>query len=224
MDIYFELNEINWRLINLMKIIKIDGNDPEPDKIEIARTAMKKGSIIVYPTDTVYGIGANIFDEKAILKVFSLKKRSINKPISICLSKIEDIGMVAQLDVRTENIIRKILPGPFTIILKKNDNISSLLTAGTDRIGIRIPDNRICIDLTRDFPITSTSANLSGHDIPESPEEVLNQLGSSVDILLDGGIYQHRIPSTVIDMTVYPPEVEREGAGIDIFLESVINR
>ena len=74
MDIYFELNEINWRLINLMKIIKIDGNDPEPDKIEIARTAMKQGSIIVYPTDTVYGIGANIYNEKAILKVFSLKK------------------------------------------------------------------------------------------------------------------------------------------------------
>ena len=74
-------------VIDSMKIIKIDGRDPEPDKIEIARNIMKKGSIIVYPTDTVYGIGANIFDEKALLKVFSVKKRSKNKPLSICLSR-----------------------------------------------------------------------------------------------------------------------------------------
>lgn len=196
-----------------MKIIKIDGTNPNYDKIRIARMAMKKGSIIIYPTDTVYGIGANVFDEKAILKVFSIKKRALNKPLSICISRIEDIKQVAQMDVKAETVIRNLLPGPFTIILKKNDNISSLLTAGSDKIGIRIPDNSICMDLSKEFPITSTSANLSGYDIPESVEGVLKQLGSSIDIMMDAGICKHGIPSTVIDMTVYPPKVLREGAG-----------
>ena len=204
-----------------MKIIKIDGTNPEPDKIKIARMAMKKGSIIIYPTDTVYGIGANVFDEEAILKVFSIKKRPLNKPLSICISRIEDIKHVAKMDGKIETIIRNILPGPFTIILKKNDNISSLLTAGSDKIGIRIPDNNVCMDLSRDFPITSTSANLSGYDIPESADEVLNQLGSSVDIMMDAGICKHGIPSTVIDMTVYPPKVLREGAGT-LCLENIV--
>jgi L-threonylcarbamoyladenylate synthase len=196
-----------------MKIIKIDGTNSEHDKIKIARMAMKKGSIIVYPTDTVYGIGANVFDEKAILKVFSIKKRPLNKPLSVCISKIEDIKHVAHMDAEAETIIRNILPGPFTIILKKNDNISSLLTAGSDKIGIRIPDNSICKDLSKEFPITSTSANLSGYDIPESADGVLEQLGSSIDIIMDAGICKHGIPSTVIDMTVYPPKVLREGSG-----------
>ena len=196
-----------------MKIIKIDGTNPNYDKIRIARMAMKKGSIIIYPTDTVYGIGANVFDEKAILKVFSIKKRPLNKPLSVCISKIEDIKHVAHMDAEAETIIRNILPGPFTIILKKNDNISSLLTAGSDKIGIRIPDNSICKDLSKEFPITSTSANLSGYDIPESADGVLEQLGSSIDIIMDAGICKHGIPSTVIDMTVYPPKVLREGSG-----------
>lgn len=200
-------------VINSMKIIVIDGTEPEPDKIEIARMAMKQGSIIVYPTDTVYGIGSNIFDEKSLLKVFSIKKRSKNKPLSICLSRVEDIKTVAHIDSETEKIIQKILPGPYTIILKKKDNVSPLLTSGTDTVGIRIPDSRVCNDLARDFPITSTSANISGYDVPESAEEVLKQLGSSVDIILDAGICKHGIPSTVIDMTVYPPKIIREGAG-----------
>ena len=200
-------------VICLMKIIVIDGTDPEPDKIEIVRMAMKKGSIVVYPTDTVYGVGSNIFDEKSLLKVFSIKKRSKNKPLSICLSRVEDIETVAHIDTETEEIIQKILPGPYTIILKKKDNVSPLLTAGTDTVGIRIPDNRVCKGLARDFPITSTSANISGYDVPESAEEVSKQLGSSVDIILDAGICKHGIPSTVVDMTVYPPKIIREGAG-----------
>ncbi len=221
MDIYF-----GWKWKNsgelLMKIIKINEDIPEFDKIEIARNVMKQGSIIVYPTDTVYGIGANILDEKAILKVFSVKKRPKNKPLSICVSRIQDINKIAYMDLKTEEIAAKILPGPFTLILKKKNNVSSFLSAGSDKIGIRIPDNKVCRELSRDFPITSTSANISGHDIPESTEEVLKQLGSSVDVILDAGVCKHGIPSTVIDMTVYPPEIIRKGAGYVLFLESMI--
>lgn len=196
-----------------MKIIKIDGIKPEIEKIEIARQAMKQGSTVVYPTDTVYGIGVNIFDEKAILKVYSMKKRSTDKPLSICLSSINEIAMVAKIDVKIMDIIKKILPGPYTIILNKNDKIPCILTAGSEKIGIRIPDNDICQGLSKNFPITSTSANISGQTVPESPDEIVKYLGSSVDVMLDAGVCEHGVHSTVIDMTVYPPEVIRHGAG-----------
>jgi L-threonylcarbamoyladenylate synthase len=196
-----------------MKILKIDGMNPEPDKIEIAKRFIKNGSIVIYPTDTVYGIGANIYDEKALLNVFSIKKRPINKALSICLSKIEDIELVANLNSETEDMVRKILPGPFTLILEKNNDLSSVLTGGSNFVGIRIPDNKVCKELSSDFPITSTSANLSGYPIPESPDGVIKQLDSSIDLLLDAGICKDGLPSTVIDMTVYPPKVKRKGAG-----------
>ncbi|MDD3986120.1 MAG: L-threonylcarbamoyladenylate synthase [Methanobacterium sp.] len=204
-----------------MKIIKINKDILKSDKIEVARTVMKEGSIIVYPTDTVYGIGANIFDEEAILKVFSAKKRSKNKPLSICVSKIQDINNIAYMDLKTSKIADKILPGPYTLILKKKNNVSSFLSADSDKIGVRIPDNEICRELSRDFPITSTSANISGQNIPESVEEVVKQLGSTVEIILDAGICKHGIPSTVIDMTIYPPEIIRKGAGYELFLETM---
>lgn len=197
----------------MVKIIKINEMDQDNKSIEIARKAMKQGSIVVYPTDTVYGIGANIFDEKAILKVYSVKKRTTGKPLSICLSSIKDLEMVAYLDQRTKKFAGKILPGPYTLILKKKDEIPSILTAGSDYLGVRIPDSKICQQLSVDFPITSTSANLSGQTVPESPEDILKQLGSRVDVLLDAGVCKYRLHSTVIDMTVYPPKILRKGAG-----------
>jgi L-threonylcarbamoyladenylate synthase len=204
-----------------MKIIRINGMHPEQDKIKTARMTMRVGSLIVYPTDTVYGIGANIFDEKAILKVYSAKKRPNNKPVSICLSRVEDMGMVAKMDIQIENFARKILPGSFTLILEKKDCISPLLTSGTDKIGIRIPDNKICRELSNEFPITSTSANISGFDVQEFPADISNQLGDSVDLILDAGACKHGFHSTVIDMTVFPPKIIREGAGAEFFNEIV---
>lgn len=195
-----------------MKIVKINSKKPENEKIELAKKALKNGGIIVYPTDTVYGIGANIFDEKAVQKVYSAKRRSQTKPISICLSKIEDIKEVACIDRVTERIARKILPGPFTLILNKKKDILPLLTAGKDKIGVRIPDSSICKKLSEDFPITTTSANISGMKVPESVDGVVKQLGNSVDLILDAGVFEHAVPSTVVDMTIFPPKILRKGS------------
>lgn len=195
-----------------MKIVKINSKKPENEKIELAKKILKNGGIVVYPTDTVYGIGVNIFDEKAVQKVYSAKKRSRSKPISICLSRIEDIKEVACIDSNAERIARKILPGPFTLILKKKEGVSPLLTAGEDKIGVRIPDSRICKELSEDFPITTTSANISGMKVPESADGVVKQLGDSVDLILDAGVFEHAVPSTVIDMTVFPPKILRKGS------------
>ena len=194
-----------------MKLIKINANNPEKEKIELAINVLESGGAVVYPTDTVYGLGVNILDENAVKKVFSIKKRPFNKPVSVCVSKIKDIYDIAYLDKDEEEIVENLLPGPYTIILRRKKHIYPLLTAGMDKIGIRIPDNKVCQELTRKFPITTTSANLSGGKVPKSVEEVLEQLGDCVDLILDAGVSKTGIPSTVIDLTVKPPQILREG-------------
>lgn len=208
-----------------MKIVKINPDKPEKEKLEQALDFLKEGGTVVYPTDTLYGLGVNVYNENAIKKVFSLKKRFFNKPLSVGVSKINDINKIAYLDDFQKDIIEKILPGPFTVILKRKSNISPLLTAGKDKIGIRIPDNKVCMDLTRLFPITSTSANLSGRKPPKSVNEVIEQLGDSVDLILDAGKSENKSPSTVVDLTVNPPEILRKGdSAVFLEFELIINQ
>lgn len=194
-----------------MKVVEINPFNPSKTEIKEVIKVLESGGVVVYPTDTVYGLGANISSESAIEKVYSIKNRNYNKPLSICLSEIKDIAKIAYLEWG-EDLIKQILPGPFTILLKKKEHISELLTSGREKIGIRIPDNQICRQLTTKFPITTTSANLSGEPAPKSVDEVIMQLGDSVDLIIDGGKTQG-IPSTVIDWTINPPKVLREGAG-----------
>lgn len=191
-----------------MKIIRIDPQNPEKRKIKMAVNILEEGGLIVYPTDTIYGLGANIFSDKAIRKVYSIKGRDYSKPISVSISEIEDINKIAYL----ENLerVKEVLPGPFTIILNKKENVSPLLTAGGEKIGVRIPDNRISRELTRKFPITSTSANLSGGKVLESADAMIELWGDSVDLIIDGGKLQGN-HSTVIDWTTQPPKVLRKG-------------
>ena len=200
-----------------MKLIKINPQKPEKDKIELALNILREGGVVVYPTDTLYGIGVNIFNEDAVERVFSIKKRSRSKPISVCLSRIEDISKVAYMDSETEKIARKLLPGPFTLILNKKEGISSTLTAGETKIGVRIPDSKVSMEISREFPVTATSANISGMKVPESPEGVYKQLGESVDLILDAGTFKETLPSTVVDLTCQPPAVIRRGSGVEIF-------
>lgn len=194
-----------------MKILKINANNPEKEKIKAAVSVLKRAGTVVYPTDTVYGIGANIFDAEAVQKVYQVKKRSTLKPISTCVSKIEDIHKIAHMDEDTEKMIEKILPGPFTVILKKKDSVPSILTSGREKIGVRIPDSKVCMELASAFPITTTSANISGEKIPESLDGILKQLDGGVDLILDAGVCKHGIHSTVIDMTD-SPKIVRKGA------------
>lgn len=200
-----------------MKIIQINPNNPEKEKIKIAVDILKSGGTVVYPTDTVYGIGANALDIESIKQVYSIKKRSSNKPISACVSKIEDIHKIAYMDENTERMVEKTLPGPFTIILKKKKTVPPILTAGGEKIGIRIPDNTVCMELSKGFPITTTSANISGEKVPESVDGVLKQIDDNVNLILDAGICKHGVHSTVIDMTVFPPKIVRKGANIPDF-------
>jgi L-threonylcarbamoyladenylate synthase len=197
-----------------MKVIEVDPDNPEKNKMAMIREVLSAGGTVVYPTDTVYGLGANIFHEKAVLNVYHMKVRPLDKPISVCVSKIEDINQVAHMNLQAEKIIQKILPGPYTLILNKKETVPSQITGGMDKIGVRIPDNAICKDISREFPITTTSANLSGHPSPKSAQEAQRELDDNPDILIDSGPCPGGISSTVVDLTVNPPRIVREGAGM----------
>jgi L-threonylcarbamoyladenylate synthase len=219
-DIYFEGTEL-FLEVNLMKILKINSKNPDPDIITQAKEYLKQGKLVIYPTDTVYGIAADIYIEKGVSKVFTSKKRSINKPLSLCLAELDSINDVAFMDDETETLVEQLFPGPFTVILRKKKVVSPLLTAGTDKIGIRIPDNKLSRDLASDFPITSTSANISGLNVPESPKEVVKQLGDAADLILDAGICKYGLHSTVVDMTEENPVVIRKGAGYETLMKFI---
>ena len=197
-----------------MKIIKINAESPEKEKIERTMDVLRNCGVVVYPTDTVYGVGANIYQEKALRKIYQMKERSLDKPVSVCVSNIDDIEKIAVVNGPIREIIQNILPGPYTFILKKKENIPPQITAGTDRIGVRIPDNPICWELTKEFPITTTSANISGNPSPKSAEEAQKELDDHPDVILDSGPCRGRISSTVMDLTVTPPRILREGAGM----------
>jgi len=205
-----------------MKLIKIDALNPEKYKIKLARDTLKVGGIVIYPTDTVYGLGANVFHDEAVKKIYSIKKRPFHKPISICLSNVEDIYQFAFMSREMNEMVQKLLPGPYTLIFEKKEHFKSKVIPG-NRIGIRIPNNPICRELSLNFPITSTSANISGDMPPKSVKDALNSLGDVSDLIIDSGPCSRKLPSTVVDMTKSPPKIIRHGAGMAFLNKNILN-
>ncbi|MFX1519703.1 MAG: L-threonylcarbamoyladenylate synthase [Promethearchaeota archaeon] len=182
-------------------------------KLQIAADFIRQGKLVVFPTDTSYGLGANITDTRAVTKIFQLKQRSLHKPIHIVVSSLqmaEDYAFVSESAI---NLAHHFLPGPLTLILRKKDTISDLLSGGKETIGIRMPDNLIALALVEraGVPITATSANISGSPDPYSVKGAFDQLGNKVDLYLDIGILPKRLPSTILDLTLDTPKILREG-------------
>ncbi|MDO5851869.1 MAG: L-threonylcarbamoyladenylate synthase [Methanobacteriaceae archaeon] len=172
---------------------------------------LQEGKIVVYPTDTIYGIGANIFNLNAVKKVYNIKQRPFNKPLSITVNNIDQLESITKIDTKTKSIVKKLLPGPYTLILKKTDKIHPLLTSNTNKVGIRMPDNRIALELAEEFPITSTSANITGQITGRTIHEIKKQLKDNVDIYLDMDLISNKTPSTIIDLTGNSPKILRKG-------------
>jgi len=167
------------------------------DVIDKAVKALMTDGIVVYPTETIYGLGADAFSEDAILKVYEAKNRSLAMPISIAVSDFEMMAAVTQIGSREEEFINMFLPGPVTVVLKARSFLPAMLTVGTGLIGVRYPAHPVAIDLISRFdsPITATSANQSGAKDPVTPGEC----HVPYDILIDGGILPGT-PSTVVDL------------------------
>lgn len=197
----------------MVKILEVDQRAPSLEAIAEAAATIRAGGLVVYPTETVYGLGADVCSDEAVAKVFAAKVRPIEDPISIAVSSFEMARQFTQPTHKAEAIFKKFLPGPLTVILGVKPTISKLVTAGTGKVGIRVPDHPVASKLL-DFvggPITSTSANLSGKPAPSTVREALDQLGKSVDLALDAGKCKLGVPSTVVDLTAEPFKVLREG-------------
>jgi L-threonylcarbamoyladenylate synthase len=195
-------------------MIKVNPFDPEERLIWEAADVLGKGGIIGYPTETVYGLGADAYNDEALEKLFNIKGREVGKPISILIGNMDMLGEVtARVPPLVMDLIRGHWPGPLTIIFEASKTCSSILTGDSGKIGVRISPNRIAQKLLEAFkrPLTSTSANFSGMSSLFDPHEVYRAFRGRIDLILDGGKTGGEAVSTVIDVTVSPPRVVREG-------------
>lgn len=199
-------------------LLKIYPENPNPRAIQQVVECLNDGGIIIYPTDTIYGIGCDIFKPKSIEAIISLrglnKKKSFLSFICHDLSQLSDFSK--PLDNSIFKIMKRVLPGPFTFILEANSNVPKLIQSNKKTVGIRIPDNSICREIVKvlGHPILSTSVK-DEDDVLEyttDPELIFEKYGDRVDIVIDGG-YGDNIPSTVVDCTSGICEVVREGKG-----------
>ena len=199
-----------------VKIEAINAGKPSLQLLRRAAKLIARGGVIVCPTDTGYAFSANALDTKAVVKVFILKGRSYSNPMHVAVSSIEEAEKYAYLNEAAHLLASKFLPGALTLVLPRKEIIPSLLVGGRDTIGIRIPDNKVILELVAmtNLPLTTTSANISGHPTPYAIQEVVSQLGDSirnVALVLDQGKLPVPELSTIIDLTVSPPQLIRQG-------------
>ncbi len=165
--------------------------------IKKAADIIRRGGIVIYPTETVYGIAANIFSEEALRRVFEVKKRIPDKPVSVAVSSFKMMDKLVYIGENERSFIEKFLPGPVTVILRKKKAVPDILAPGTELVGIRYPAHKLAtgfIELAG-VPVTSTSANISG----ETPPSRVEEIKISADYIIDGGECSGE-PSTVVDL------------------------
>jgi len=171
------------------------------------------GDLIVYPTDTVYGVGCDPFDIESVERVFEVKRRPADQPIALALTSSDQIPTYAHVTPAAQAIIAKHLPGPVTLLLRAAQGAPVPLVSSNGLIGIRVPDHTVAIAITKAFgPITTTSANLHGGASPIACEDALAQLGDAVDLYIDCGPTSLGKESTIVDASGESPKVIREGA------------
>ena len=194
------------------------------DQLENIAETMENGDLVVYPTETVYGIGADIFNEAAIKKLFVAKNRPFDMPLSVAVSSKEMMGTIAVLDERAEKLVDAFLPGPLTIIIKKKPIVPDIVTSMSEKVGIRIPDHPVALKIIeRVGPIVATSANLHSHPDAVNSEEAEKDLGNSVNIYVDSGPCNLGKPSTIVWLMGDKMEIIRQGAITKKQIEDVLN-
>ncbi len=193
--------------------------------VKEAIEVLKKGGIIAFPTDTVYGIGCDIFNLEAVKEIFKLKKRESTKPLAAHVGSFKQIEMVAKINNKFfEPLVENFLPGPLAIILPKKENVDDVITCGLQTISIRFPDCSEAIELAEGLgvPIAATSANISGYPSAVHHQDVYKYFHSELDYILESGYTKYLKESTIIDITSEFPEVVRVGVIPVDKIESVL--
>lgn len=195
-------------------ILSINPNNPHSRHISQVVETLRQGGVIIYPTDTTYGIGCDIFNRKGVKKIFQIKQRDSRKPFSFICSDLAEISNYAQVSNFAFKIMKRHLPGPYTFVLEATKIVPDSLSTKQKTVGVRIPENKICQEIVKELghPLVTTSANISGDETPQDPRKIDDVMGRMVNLIVDGGISLGE-PSSVISLVDDQIEVLREGCG-----------
>lgn len=209
------------------KVLKVNPKNPELSKVRQAAKVIRHGKLVAFPTETVYGLGANALDRKAVKKIFEAKGRPVDNPLIVHIYDRNDILFLARdIPPIAGKIIQEFWPGPLTVVLKKSKIVPKVTTGGLDTVAIRMPKNKIAHLLIKesDVPIAAPSANFAGRPSPTNARHVLEDLEGRISLIVDGGRTRIGIESTVIDLSGKTPIVLRPGGVTLEQLRKVIGR
>lgn len=206
-------------------ITKVDENKIERDVLAKAGEILKRGGLVAFPTETVYGLGANALDEEAAKKTYEAKGRPSDNPLIVHIADVEALDdIVRAVPAKAKRVMEQYWPGPLTLIFEKSEKVPYGTTGGLQTVAVRMPVNEIARRLIREGGgyISAPSANTSGRPSPTSAEHVAQDLSGKIEMILDGGSVEIGVESTILDVTVEPPMILRPGAITKEMLEKVI--
>ncbi|SEA66553.1 translation factor SUA5 [Desulfuromusa kysingii] len=200
--------------------LSINPDNPQPRLIKQVVACLQQGGVIIYPTDTTYGLGCDIFNRKGVKKIFQIKQRDQRKPFSFICNDLAEISNYAQVSNFAFKIMKRYLPGAFTFVLDATKIVPDSLSTKQKTVGVRIPENEICRAIVKELghPLVTTSANTSGENTPQDPVEIEETMGHLVDFVIDGGISMQEA-STVISLVDDQIEIIRQGSGDTSWIE-----
>ncbi len=195
------------------RVIRVDPAAPDGAALGEAAAVLKHGGVVAFPTETFYGLGAAALDRRAVRRIFELKGRPETKPLLVLVDSIAMAGTVAEVGDRARALAVRHWPGALTLVLRARPHVPEEVTAGTGTIGLRVSPHPVAQGLVRALggPVTAPSANPSGLEPPTTAAGVLARFEGAVEMVLDGGPTPGGEPSTVLDLTVEPPRVLRQG-------------
>jgi len=195
-------------------VLEVDSQEPQIEKIRIAADFIKKGGLVAFPTETVYGLGADALNSQAVRALFEAKKRPLDNPPIVHVGDVRDVYRLAkEVPSEAEKLMKKFWPGPLTLIFARSEIVPSVTVAGLDTIAVRMPEHRVALALIRESSccLAAPSANLAGRPSPTMAKHVLDDLKGRIDTVLDAGPTKIGVESTVLDMAVDPPKILRPG-------------
>lgn len=195
-------------------VLSIHSQNPQLRLIRKAVDVLRQGGIIIYPTDTVYGLGCDLSNKKGIERIYEIKRRDRKRPLSFICADLKHISQYAQVTDYAYKTMKRLLPGPYTFILEASRLVPKIILPKRSTTGIRVPDNQICLELIKELgqPIISTSVQDENGEDLGNPQEIAERFGRTVDLIIDGGIIIPE-PSSVISLVDDNIEIIRHGKG-----------
>lgn len=195
----------------MVEVLKINPKNPDLILIQKAMNSIATGKLVIFPTDTVYGLATDPYNKKAVENLLKAKKRDPSKGLPILVGNLQLAHELVEFSIIAESLASQFWPGALTMVLPLRKMELKFVTGDRSSLGIRIPNNIVAKQLAK-VPIIGTSANISGQDSPLTATDAISQLGTSIDIVLDCGPAQEGLPSTILDLTQDPPRLLREGS------------